>query len=99
MGRNVTASLEEKKQYMNAAVEFSSDLPWSHAEEALSSSHVSMQDAENSLESEMQGVVDKKRLQEFKEALQATYVALPKNDHGRLEHQTVRYVLHRHFVQ
>merc|ERR1719277_2579504 len=35
----------------------------------------------------------------FKKALQTTYVSLPKNSDGHLEHQAVRYVLHRLFTQ
>lgn len=103
IGKDVSASEEERKLYVGGAVEASGDLPWHHVEEGLSSSHLSMLDVEKSLAWELQGSdlssVGKKRIMEFKETLQATYLALPKNEHGHLEHQTVRYVLHRLFVQ
>merc|ERR1719436_1673740 len=34
----------------------------------------------------------------IKEALRPTFIALPKNENGKLEHAAVRYVLHRLFV-
>jgi len=39
------------------------------------------------------------RLSNLIEQLRPTFVALPKNAHGRLDPPTVRYVLHRYFVQ
>merc|ERR1740121_3584687 len=39
------------------------------------------------------------RVEEFKQALAGTFAALPKGEHGKLDHQTVRYILHRLFVQ
>lgn len=39
------------------------------------------------------------RLSELEASLKVTYAALPKNAHGNLGHQAVRYVLHRHFLR
>lgn len=39
------------------------------------------------------------RLLNITEELRPTFAALPKNQHGRLEPSTVRYVVHRYFVQ
>jgi len=39
------------------------------------------------------------RLQEVEEELRPMYEALPKDANGELEHSTVRYALHRYFVQ
>lgn len=39
------------------------------------------------------------RWQDLKNAFLTTYTALPKNEHGLIEHQTARYALHRFFVQ
>merc|ERR1719155_240401 len=36
---------------------------------------------------------------EFEGILKSVYKALPKNEHGGLSHATVRYALHRIFVQ
>jgi hypothetical protein len=38
------------------------------------------------------------RLDQLKKVLNPMYTALPKNEHGRLAHSTVRYALHRLFV-
>jgi len=43
--------------------------------------------------------IDTARLRQFEEELRPMYVALPKNEHGFLEPTTVRYALHRFFVQ
>lgn len=39
------------------------------------------------------------RLREVEDAMSQTFTALPKNAHGTLGHQAVRYALHRYFVQ
>jgi len=39
------------------------------------------------------------RLNRIEAALSSMYAALPKNEHGKLGHTTVRYALHRLFVQ
>ena len=40
----------------------------------------------------------RERVDSFAEALAPSYQALPKNQDGNLPHQTVRYILHRLFV-
>lgn len=40
-----------------------------------------------------------RRLGRIEEALRPTFAAMPKNEHGRLEHAAARYALHRVFVQ
>lgn len=42
--------------------------------------------------------VTEKRLADLEEALRPMYRALPKNEHGNLDHSTARYALHRLFV-
>lgn len=39
------------------------------------------------------------RIRELEDALRPTYIALPKNAYGRLDHSVVRYALHRLMVQ
>jgi len=39
------------------------------------------------------------RVREYEEAMSLTFTALPKNNDGNLDHQTVRYFLHRFFSQ
>jgi hypothetical protein len=39
------------------------------------------------------------RLERLEKQLRPTYDALPKNEHGNLNHASVRYVLHRFFMQ
>mmetsp|Transcript_18744 Transcript_18744/g.54199 ORF Transcript_18744/g.54199 Transcript_18744/m.54199 type:complete len:607 (-) Transcript_18744:99-1919(-) len=39
------------------------------------------------------------RLSAIEDGLRATFTSLPKNAHGNLGHDAVRYVLHRYFVQ
>jgi len=43
--------------------------------------------------------VTEQRLSRIEDALRPTFLALPKNAHGNLEHAVVRYALHRLFVQ
>merc|ERR1740121_2093521 len=40
-----------------------------------------------------------RRLLRIEAALRTTFTALPKNEHGRLDHSAVRYAMHRLFVQ
>merc|ERR1719210_191304 len=42
---------------------------------------------------------DDKRLQVLQDGLRQMYTSLPKNAHGNLGHQTVRYALHRYFLK
>merc|ERR1719450_1910461 len=43
--------------------------------------------------------VTQQRLTRLEEALRPTFLAMPKNSEGHLDHPAVRYVLHRLFVQ
>mmetsp|Transcript_10506 Transcript_10506/g.19014 ORF Transcript_10506/g.19014 Transcript_10506/m.19014 type:complete len:561 (+) Transcript_10506:81-1763(+) len=63
-------------------------------------------DVEDTLVSEILGILSgsmhsvvEDRLREITEALEPTYVTLPKNSQGCLDHGTVRYALHRLFVR
>mmetsp|Transcript_147283 Transcript_147283/g.410276 ORF Transcript_147283/g.410276 Transcript_147283/m.410276 type:complete len:702 (+) Transcript_147283:101-2206(+) len=38
-------------------------------------------------------------LQELESELSGLFAALPKNEHGRLDHATARYALHQHFLR
>eukprot|EP00421_Protoceratium_reticulatum_P019528 CAMPEP_0168385872 /NCGR_PEP_ID=MMETSP0228-20121227/15139_1 /TAXON_ID=133427 /ORGANISM="Protoceratium reticulatum, Strain CCCM 535 (=CCMP 1889)" /LENGTH=607 /DNA_ID=CAMNT_0008399061 /DNA_START=88 /DNA_END=1912 /DNA_ORIENTATION=- len=57
------------------------------------------EEAERSLIQELVGLVSNDRPVQLEAALRSMYDALPKNAHGNLGHQAVRYVLHRMFVQ
>jgi len=61
---------------------------------------VDKEDVETSLSHELEArkVADEQVLA-FKKAVEPTFKALPKNQDGQLDHQTVRYILHRLFVQ
>merc|ERR1719162_797887 len=48
---------------------------------------------------EQPGSANDARLAILKDQLRTAFAALPKNEGGQLEPSTVRYVLHRHFVQ
>mmetsp|Transcript_82415 Transcript_82415/g.191435 ORF Transcript_82415/g.191435 Transcript_82415/m.191435 type:complete len:637 (-) Transcript_82415:96-2006(-) len=56
-------------------------------------------EVEKSLVSELMGNGSSQRLHELEEALRPMYAALPKSDAGFLEHQAVRYALHRLLLQ
>jgi len=58
----------------------------------------SMEDAERIFESELHGDISPQRLADLEEQLNTTFVAMPKGEDGHMEHQAVRYVLHRLFV-
>jgi len=64
---------------------------------------VSAEDVQSSLLEEIEGSlgvgIASKRMTEMKAILTPMFKSLPKNKHGNLEHVTVRYVLHRVFVQ
>eukprot|EP00929_Paragymnodinium_shiwhaense_P012751 TRINITY_DN1204_c1_g1_i1.p1 TRINITY_DN1204_c1_g1~~TRINITY_DN1204_c1_g1_i1.p1 ORF type:complete len:630 (-),score=157.86 TRINITY_DN1204_c1_g1_i1:197-2023(-) len=57
----------------------------------------SMEDAERILDSELHGI-HPQRLAELEDQLNSTFIAMPKGADGHMEHQAVRYVLHRLFV-
>jgi len=61
------------------------------------------QDVQTSLLAEVEASIGTgiaaKRISDIKEVLGPIFVALPKNQHGNLEHATVRYALHRVLLQ
>jgi hypothetical protein len=87
------------KQFAAASslVAFCGLFPTSHASTFLGTQVVGFKDALMDLEQELADSVSSTRVAEVKEELQRIYPALPKNSDGNLEHQTVRYVLHRIF--
>jgi len=62
---------------------------------------ISMEEIQTSLLSEVEGAFGSAttRVKEIEDQLAPMYAALPKNAHGKLGHTTVRYALHRLFVQ
>jgi len=60
-------------------------------------------DVQTTLLSEIEGTFGEgsasSRVKQLEQALAPMYAALPKNEHGYLGHSTVRYALHRLFVQ
>jgi len=74
-----------------------------HATPQHSADRVSTEDVQNTLLSEIEGSlgtgIASKRISDMKALLSPMFVSMPKNSHGNLEHVTVRYVLHRVFVQ
>jgi len=71
--------------------------PTSHQE------RISEEDIQTSLLAEVEGTFGEgsasSRLKQMKDSLAPMYAALPKNENGYLSHSTVRYALHRLFVQ
>jgi len=71
--------------------------PASHEE------RMSVEDVQTSLLAEVEGTFGEgsasSRVKQLEGTLRPIYVALPKNDKGYLGHATVRYALHRLFVQ
>jgi len=68
----------------------------------LRSGQVTEADARSDLKVEMGPTLSPahgERLSALQESLAHTFRALPKNKHGNLDHQSVRYVIHRLFVQ
>jgi len=74
-----------------------------HATPKHAAARVSEQDVQASLLAEVEGSLGKgigsKRVTDMRTVLDPMFAALPKNEHGNLEHVTVRYALHRVFVQ
>merc|ERR1719375_720036 len=64
---------------------------------------MSLRDVEATLLAELAAALDqgrgRERLSHLQAALLPMYRALPKNEHGNLDHAVVRYALHRYFVQ
>jgi len=69
----------------------------------LKEERISAADVQTSMLAEVEGTFGEgtagSRLRQLEEALAPIYAALPKNDKGYLGHATVRYALHRLFVQ
>merc|ERR1719343_1308742 len=59
---------------------------------------VSQGDVEQALTSELLDAAVA-RLRDLEDSFRQTFATLPKNAHGNLGHQAVRYALHRRFVQ
>lgn len=71
-------------------------MPFSQASNNIRDAHqVSISEAQDTLKF----VAKAARLTELRDALANLYGVVPKNEHGLLDHQTVRYVLHRVFLQ
>merc|ERR1719316_457446 len=64
---------------------------------------VSQQDVQTSLLAEIEASlgtgIAAKRISDIQAILRPMFLSLPKNQYGNLEHVTVRYALHRVFVQ
>lgn len=71
------------------------------ARNASGEERISIEEIQTSLLSEVEGAFGSAttRMQEIQSQLAPMYTALPKNEHGKLSHSTVRYALHRIFVQ
>jgi len=59
---------------------------------------ITVADVEEALQSEL-GLSSDPRLTGIEKELSPVFVALPKNQHGRLQPAAVRYALHRYFMQ
>jgi len=66
---------------------------------AKHSGELLQEDVKQVLLSELLGHTDAARLQSIESDLQTMYIALPKSERGVLEFPTVRYALHRYFLQ
>merc|ERR1719375_371146 len=73
------------------------------ADGSLLDDRMSLRDVEATLLAELAASLDqgrgRERLSNLQAALLPMYRALPKNEHGNLDHAVVRYALHRYFVQ
>jgi len=69
----------------------------------MGSEHVNQDNIEQTLLQEIEGHIGSSairgRLARLESALHPMFQSLPKNEHGNLAHSTVRYALHRLFVQ
>lgn len=66
----------------------------------MTDQNVSRVDATTSLLDTLTSTVAKgTRWAAIHQSLEPTYLSLPKNEHGKLDHQAVRYALHRLFVK
>merc|ERR1719356_815452 len=73
------------------------------AKPSLHQERISEEEVQTSLLAEVEGTFGSgsatSRLKQMEVALTPMFAALPKNEHGHLERATVRYALHRLFVQ
>jgi len=60
---------------------------------------IGRQSVERALLSELSGLADAAQLRSIDEELTPMFAALPKNEHGRLDPEAVRYALHRYFMK
>jgi len=65
----------------------------------LGKAQLSQAEVKDILLSEMAGRTDVARLTQIEDELRPMFSALPKGENGRLEQSTVRYALHRYFLQ
>jgi len=70
-----------------------------HVQPALDSEYVSKKEVEDTLLSELSGFENDAHLGKIEEEMRAMHAALPKREEGSLDPTTVRYALHRYFVQ
>jgi len=60
---------------------------------------VGASEVESTVSSQLAGMANVAQLLKIEEELRPMYASLPKNKHGRLDPVTVRYALHRYFLQ
>lgn len=70
-----------------------------HAQPHQDPLYVSRQDVEDTLLSELSGIENAAHLNAIEDEMRPMYNALPKREEGSLDSTTVRYALHRYFVQ
>lgn len=70
-----------------------------HVNEQSEAQMVLKSEVEDTLLSELSGFENSEQLQEIEDMLRPMYAALPKREEGSLDFATVRYALHRYFVQ
>jgi len=63
------------------------------------SGRVSSADVQQLFETEFVSTSNSARVAGIEDGLRSTFASLPKDGHGKLGHDAVRYVLHRYFVQ
>jgi len=72
--------------------------PIAHADQFLSRSALRKDAFEEAVFSGLTGVAHNASVQSVKREMETMFSALPKNAHGNLDPSTVRYALHRYFV-
>merc|ERR1719454_2466901 len=84
------------------ALQMASGNAFLKANPAMYNERMSAMDVQTSLLAEVEGGLGTSagsRVDELEKSLRGIFNALPKNEHGGLGHTTVRYALHRIFVQ